>query len=91
MNHCNHMISENKCVLGEQVQLTAVKEWAEMTDEVRITNLDKPLFAFYPYSAFYVPREVPNLSASLQEVISGRTLKVRSNLQVYPQEAGSRC
>ena len=43
----NQMISGEKCVLGEQVQLTAVKEWAEMTDEVRITNLDKPLFSFY--------------------------------------------
>ncbi len=34
-------------VLGAQVSLKSIKAWADLQEEVRITNLKKPLFAYY--------------------------------------------
>lgn len=43
----NQINSDNHFVLGPQVPLTAVNEWANMEPEVNIGNLEHPLFAFY--------------------------------------------
>lgn len=44
-NRCR--LPSHETVLGDPVPLTAVEEWADMQDEVRIANLEKPLWGFY--------------------------------------------
>lgn len=40
-------IDSGKSILGSPVSLDSVPAWAGMQEEVRITNLKKPLFAYY--------------------------------------------
>lgn len=40
-------VNGNTSSLGSQVPLKSVTAWADMQEEVRITNLEKPLFAYY--------------------------------------------
>lgn len=40
-------IESGKSVLGKPVNLQNVSEWADMLEEVKISNLQKPLFAYY--------------------------------------------
>ena len=42
-----NQLEGGKTVLGSPVALQSVPAWAEMQDEVRISNLAKPLFAYY--------------------------------------------
>lgn len=42
-----NQIKNNKSVLGTPVPLQTVKVWADMQEEVRISKLEKPLFAYY--------------------------------------------
>ena len=42
-----NQIEGNKSVLGSPVKLQSVAAWANMQDEVKISNLEKPLFAYY--------------------------------------------
>lgn len=43
----NQISSGGVVSLGRPVPLKAMQAWADMQDEVRITNLEKPLFAYY--------------------------------------------
>lgn len=43
----NRVISANNYSLGKPTALDSVKKWAHLQPEVRINNLEKPLFAFY--------------------------------------------
>lgn len=43
----NQVAANNTYSLGMQIPLQSVKAWADFQDEVRITNLKKPLFAYY--------------------------------------------
>lgn len=43
----NQLTSNNKYTLGSPVPLQSVEAWADMQEEVRIANLEKPLFAYY--------------------------------------------
>ncbi len=42
-----NQIEGGKAQLGTPVSLQSIEAWADMTDEVRISNLKKPLFAYY--------------------------------------------
>ena len=42
-----NQIEGSKTLLGTPVQLQSVAAWANMQDEVRISKLEKPLFAYY--------------------------------------------
>lgn len=42
-----NQIEGSKSVLGAPVKLQSIPTWATIQDEVRIANLDKPLFAYY--------------------------------------------
>ena len=42
-----NQIEGNKSVLGAPVKLQSVAAWANMQDEVKISKLEKPLFAYY--------------------------------------------
>ena len=42
-----NQIEGSKSVLGSPVKLQSVAAWANMQDEVKISNLEKPLFAYY--------------------------------------------
>lgn len=42
-----NQVGADKTKLGRAVPLTAVDEWADMAKEVRIENLESPLFAYY--------------------------------------------
>ena len=42
-----NQIEGGKSVLGAPVALQSVPAWADMQDEVKIANLEKPLFAYY--------------------------------------------
>ena len=43
----NQLNGEGKYNLGKPVKLQDVSAWAHMTDEISISKLEKPLFAFY--------------------------------------------
>lgn len=43
----NRTMTNGQYVLGEEVPLTEVEEWAEMQPEVHIEQLETPLFAFF--------------------------------------------
>lgn len=43
----NQLTGEGKYNLGRPVKLQDVSAWAHMTDEISISKLEKPLFAFY--------------------------------------------
>ena len=43
----NQINGDNKFMLGTPVALNSVEVWANMQPEVSITNLEKPLFAYY--------------------------------------------
>lgn len=43
----NQVFGNKQAMLGRQVPLNSVKAWANIQEEVRITNLEKPLFAYY--------------------------------------------
>lgn len=43
----NHINSTGNSSLGRPVSISSVVAWAHIKEEVRISNLDKPLFAFY--------------------------------------------
>lgn len=43
----NHMNVNGSFSLGRPVSLSSVSAWAHIQEEVRISNLEKPLFAFY--------------------------------------------
>lgn len=43
----NQIDVSNKYTLGNQVPLTSVDAWADMQEEVRIANLESPLFAYF--------------------------------------------
>lgn len=43
----NQLIGEGKYNLGKPVPLQSVDAWAHMTEEISISKLKKPLFAFY--------------------------------------------
>ena len=42
-----NQIEGNKSVLGAPVKLQSIAAWANMQDEVKISKLEKPLFAYY--------------------------------------------
>jgi A118 family predicted phage portal protein len=42
-----NQVEGGNTVLGRLVPLNTVQAWADMQDEVRISNLEKPLFAYY--------------------------------------------
>ena len=42
-----NQLDNGKTVLGSPVALQSIPAWAEMQDEVRISNLAKPLFAYF--------------------------------------------
>ncbi len=42
-----NQIEGGKSILGAPVKLQSVEAWANMQNEVRISNLEKPLFAYY--------------------------------------------
>ncbi len=43
--------SSSRDALGQQVQLTEVDAWADLLPEAVITDIDKPLFAYFKYPA----------------------------------------
>lgn len=43
----NQLDSSNRTVLGANVPLDKIEAWKELAPEVRISNLKKPLFAYY--------------------------------------------
>lgn len=42
-----NQIEGTKSILGTPVKLQSIKAWANMQDEVKISKLEKPLFAYY--------------------------------------------
>lgn len=40
-------LSDSADMLGRQVPLTTVPEWAELAEEVRLTNFSRPLFCYF--------------------------------------------
>lgn len=40
-------LSDSADMLGRQVSLTAVPEWAKLTEEVKLTNFSRPLFCYF--------------------------------------------
>lgn len=43
----NQITGDNRVMLGTPIPLKSIEEWAHMEDEVRISKLEKPLFAYY--------------------------------------------
>lgn len=43
----NQVNGEGVTVLGRPVSLSAISEWADMEEEVSISNLEKPLFSYF--------------------------------------------
>ena len=43
----NRVADDDKVVLGENVPLESIEDWKHLTPEARISNLEKPLFAYY--------------------------------------------
>lgn len=45
-------VSENKGVIGREVSISSIPEWQHIQPDVYITNIDKPLFAYFklPYN-----------------------------------------